>query len=81
MRDGQTRALAAVDLQLVPIAGGAPVKTRTDHAGVAFVEGLRTGSYRVELDPDQARDLSLTMVIPVELIAPAGGALYAAVTF
>jgi hypothetical protein len=73
VREDQTRALAAVDLQLVPIAGGAPVKTRTDHAGVAFVEGLRPGSYRVELDPDQARDLGLTMVIPVELIAPAEG--------
>lgn len=72
-RDGQTRTLAAVDLRLVPLAGGNPVETRTDHAGVAFVEGLRPGRYRVELDPDQARDLGLNLVSAPDLVAPASG--------
>jgi len=72
-RDGRTQTLAAVDLRLVPLAGGEPIRTRTDHAGVAFVEGLRPGRYRVELDPDQARDLGLTLESAPDLIAPADG--------
>ncbi len=72
-RDGRTQTLAAVDLQLVPVSGGAPIRTRTDHAGVAFVEGLRPGRYRVELDPDQARDLGLTLESAPDLVAPADG--------
>ncbi len=73
MRDGQTRTLAAVDLRLVPVAGGTPMTARTDHAGVAFVEGLKPGRYRIELDPDQARDLGLSLEPTAELVAPAGG--------
>lgn len=72
-RDGRTQTLAAVDLRLVPVAGGEPIRTRTDHAGVAFVEGLRPGRYRVELDPDQARDLGLTLESAPDLVAPTGG--------
>ncbi len=72
-RDGKTQTLAAVDLRLVPVAGGAPIETRTDHAGVAFVEGLRPGRYRVELNPEQARDLGLTLEVAPELVAPVTG--------
>lgn len=72
-RDGRTQTLAAVDLRLIPVAGGEPIRTRTDHAGVAFVEGLRPGRYRVELDPDQARDLGLTLESAPDLVAPAEG--------
>lgn len=72
-REDGSRSLAAVDLRLVPVAGGEAVRARTDHAGVAFFEGLRPGRYRVELDADQARDLGLSLETETELIAPASG--------
>lgn len=72
-RGGETRALAAVNLRLVPETGGDPVAVRTDHGGVAFVEGLRPGDYRIELDPEQARALGLSLEGAPRLTAPPGG--------
>lgn len=72
-RGAEARTLAAVDLRLVPASGGEPIAARTDHAGTAFAEGVRPGRYRIELDPDQARDLGLTLEGAPELIVPADG--------
>ncbi|CAN5127600.1 hypothetical protein BH09PSE1_BH09PSE1_26620 [soil metagenome] len=73
-RQGQTdRALAAVDLQLVP-ASGATIAGRTDHAGSVILEGVRPGRYEVRLDPDQARDLGLALEgAPVVTVTAKGG--------
>ncbi len=72
-RDGSDRPLAAVELRLIPVAGGETVSARTDHAGVAFIEGVRPGRYRVTLDPDQARDLRMSLEEALELVVPASG--------
>lgn len=72
-RGGETRTLAAVDLRLVPEAGGEAVSARTDHGGVAFVDGLRPGRYRIELDPTQAEALGLSLEGAPAFIAPVSG--------
>lgn len=66
------RALAAVDLQLVP-ASGEPVTGRTDHAGVVIVEGVRPGRYEIRLDPDRAEALGLALEGAPVLIVPTDG--------
>lgn len=72
-RGTEARTLAAVDLKLIPENGADAITARTDHAGTAFAEGVRPGRYRIELDPDQARDLGLTLEGAPELIVPADG--------
>ncbi|QTC91984.1 hypothetical protein [Brevundimonas goettingensis] len=72
-RDGQDRPLAAVNLQLVPEAGGAPIPARSDHAGIVFVEDVPPGRYRVQLDPQQAADLGMTLVAAPAAVLPADG--------
>jgi hypothetical protein len=72
-RDGQDRPLAAVNLQLVPEAGGAPIPARSDHAGIVFVEDVPPGRYRVQLDPQQAADLGMTLVAAPVAVLPADG--------
>ena len=72
-RGDQTRTLAAVELRLVPVEGGEPAAVRTDHAGIAFLEGLRPGRYRIELDPTQAESLGLRLEGAPEVVAPADG--------
>lgn len=71
------RALAAVDLQLVP-ANGAPLAARTDHAGSVIVEGVRPGRYEIRLDPSQALNLGLALDgAPVLTVSAQGGYLHA----
>lgn len=74
LRRGDTdRPLAAVELRLVPLAGGETIVARTDHAGVAFIEGVRPGRYRVTLDPEQAEGLGMTLESTPELVVPESG--------
>lgn len=73
-RGDEARTLAAVNLQLVPEAGGEPVSARTDHGGVAVIEGLRPGRYRVRLEPAQAINLGLALEgEPMVTAPPEGG--------
>ncbi|QBX37689.1 hypothetical protein E4M02_13935 [Brevundimonas sp. S30B] len=72
--DGSARPLSAVNLTLVPEAGGEPLAGRSDHAGVLFLEGVRPGAYRVVLDQTQAAVLGLELVeAPTVVIPPSGG--------
>ncbi|MCO8030809.1 hypothetical protein NI454_12715 [Brevundimonas diminuta] len=71
--DGVPRPIAALAILLVPRQGGEPVAGRSDHAGVVFFERLAPGVYDLQLDPDQARALSISLVDPVQVIVPAGG--------
>lgn len=77
-RAGQEdRGLAAVDLQLVP-ASGAAILGRTDHAGSMILEGVRPGRYDIRLDPDQARNLGLSLDgAPVLTVTASGGYIHA----
>jgi len=73
-RDGaEDRALAAVNLQLVPTQGGDALVGRTDHAGVIVLEGVRPGRYEIRLDPGQAADLGLSIEGAPVLDVPAEG--------
>jgi hypothetical protein len=68
------RALAAVNVQLVPDNGRAPLLARSDHAGVVFIEDAPPGRYRIQLDPQQAANLGMSLVgSPVVVLPPAGG--------
>lgn len=72
--DGSARPLSAVNLTLMPEAGGEPLAGRSDHAGVLFLEGVRPGAYRVVLDQTQAAVLGLELVeAPTVVIPPSGG--------
>lgn len=71
--DGPPRPLAALNVELVPDAGGAVMAARSDHAGVLFFEGVRPGAYTVRLQVEQAQTLGLALVSPVRIIVPAGG--------
>lgn len=72
-RGDENRTLAAVDMRIVPEVGGETIIVRTDHSGVAFVEGLRPGRYRIELDPTQALNLNLTLEGAPQITAPPEG--------
>lgn len=73
-RGDDVRTLAAVNLRLVPEAGGDPIAARTDHGGVALIEGLRPGRYRVTLEPTQALNLGLALEgEPIVIAPPSGG--------
>ncbi|MFC5344412.1 hypothetical protein ACETK8_17140 [Brevundimonas staleyi] len=72
-RGGEARTLAAVNLKLVPDGGGEALSVRTDHGGVAFIEGVRPGRYRIELDPEQAQALGLSLEDAPEVVAPPSG--------
>jgi hypothetical protein len=67
------RALAAVNIQLIPENGGAPIAARSDHAGVVFVEDVPPGRYRIRLDPQQAADLGMTLTGAPVAVLPANG--------
>jgi methylenetetrahydrofolate dehydrogenase (NADP+)/methenyltetrahydrofolate cyclohydrolase len=72
-RDGADRPLAAVEIRLIPVNSGEIIGVRTDHAGVAFVEGVRPGRYLVTLDPEQAQDLGMSLDGTLELVVPGTG--------
>jgi hypothetical protein len=72
-RGDDVRTLAAVDLQLTPDTGGDVIVARTDHGGVALIEGLRPGRYRVTLNPTQALNLGLSLEGSPEVVAPPSG--------
>jgi hypothetical protein len=67
------RPLAALAIELVPQAGGAPVPGRSDHAGVLFVESLRPGAYDLRLDAAQAQALGVSLIEGVRVIVPPHG--------
>jgi hypothetical protein len=72
-RDGADRPLAAVEIRLIPVNSGEIIAVRTDHAGVAFVEGVRPGRYLVTLDPEQAQDLGMSLDGTLEVVVPGTG--------
>lgn len=70
---GDSRALSAVDIELVD-KDGKVFSTRSDHAGIAFIEGVPPGDYRVRLNEEQAATLGLRIDEERRvLIPPSGG--------
>ncbi|WP_409020871.1 hypothetical protein [Brevundimonas vesicularis] len=54
------RPLSAVDIELVG-NDGTVFNARSDHAGIAFIDGVPPGEYRVCLNAEQAATLGLTI--------------------
>lgn len=70
----EDRTLAAVNIQLVPEDGRPNLLARSDHAGVVSIENAPPGRYRIQLEPQQAADLGMSLVgSPVVILPPAGG--------
>lgn len=68
------RPLAAVNLELVPAAGGPIIEVRSDHAGVAFIESAPPGTYRIRLQAAQAAALGMLLTgDPTLTVPPSGG--------
>lgn len=72
--DGSLSGLAAVHLRLVPEQGEA-VTASTEFDGMAVFEQVRPGRYKLELDPEQAQRLGMTLVAPVAVEVGAKGAV------
>lgn len=70
---GPARPLAALGVRLVPVKAGEVFIARSDHAGVAFFEGVPPGEYEVMVDAEQERVLGLTLARSQRVIVPAQG--------
>lgn len=71
--NGETRPLAALAVLLHPERGGAPIRGRSDHAGVIFFDAVPAGAYSVALDEDQVRNLGVALTEPVSIVVPVDG--------
>ena len=74
--DGKLVGLSAVQLTLTRENGGEPVPGSTEFDGSVDFESLPAGTYRLDLDPDQARRLHMKLKKPVTFtVSPEGGYL------
>ncbi len=69
--DGSMAGVSAVRVQLVA-ADGTIANGASEFDGTVVFESVRPGRYRLELDPDQARRLSMALSAPVALEIAAG---------
>jgi hypothetical protein len=65
--DGTRVGLSAVNIQLLRDQAE-PVEARTEYDGSANFASLTPGVYRLELDPEQAQRLRMTLIKPVTII-------------
>jgi len=72
--DGVRRGLSAVRLRLINERGEVAFEDRSEFDGSLLAAGLQPGIYRVELDPEQAKRLGVTLdESPTISIARGGG--------
>ncbi|SDC44528.1 hypothetical protein SAMN05444678_10371 [Sphingomonas sp. YR710] len=73
--DGKLVGLSALRLIATP-DHGAPVEAQTEYDGSVVLEGLRSGHYRIDLDPVQAARLKMRLEAPMAVtVAHDGGVL------
>lgn len=73
--DGRLVGLSAVHIRVIR-EGGEPVEGTTEFDGSVAFEALPAGTYRLELDPDQAKRLRMRLTSPVSFtVSPDGGFL------
>jgi hypothetical protein len=66
--------LSATRIRLLDAKGGPPVEGVTEFDGSVNFQDLPAGTYRVELDPEQAQRLRMRLAAPVSItIRPDGG--------
>jgi hypothetical protein len=70
---GGETGLSALRMRLVR-DGEPPVTASTEFDGSVVFTGVRPGTYRLEIDPDQARRLRMRLKAPVTLTVAADGA-------
>lgn len=68
LRDGKKMGLSAVRFRLVPDKGK-PIEGSTEFDGSAGFDSLSSGTYHLELDPEQAARLHMRLVAPVLITA------------
>ena len=74
--DGRMVGLSAVQVIVTRESGGPPVTGSTEFDGSADFENLPAGTWRLELDPEQARRLHMSLKKPVTFtVSPDGGYL------
>jgi len=74
--DGRTVGLSAVQVIVTREGGGPPVTGSTEFDGSVDFESLPAGTYRLELDAEQARRLHMRLKKPVTFtVSPDGGYL------
>ena len=71
-KDGKQVGLSSVRIRLVK-TGAPPVDGLTEFDGTVSFEHIAIGSYRMELDPDQAARLHMHLKTPVSFTVPADG--------
>ncbi|HEY0627689.1 MAG TPA: hypothetical protein VGD10_13310 [Allosphingosinicella sp.] len=64
--DGQPVGLSALRVRMVR-EGAEPIEAVTEFDGSVVIGNLRPGTYRLELEPDQARRLNMRLAAPVEV--------------
>ena len=70
--DGKHVGLSAVRVQLVP-EKGEPIELTTEFDGSAAFSGLPIGTYRLQLDPEQARKLRMRLTSDATIIIKGDG--------
>lgn len=70
--DGQTVGLAAARLVLIDERGRS-YEAGTEFDGTAIFSGVPVGSYRVELEPEQAKRLRMRLVAPISAVVKNDG--------
>jgi hypothetical protein len=74
--DGRMVGLSAVQVIVTRESGGPPVTGSTEFDGSVDFENLPAGTWRLELDPEQARRLHMSLKKPVTFtVSPDGGYL------
>lgn len=72
--DGVTRGLSALRLRLVNERGEVAFEGRSEFDGTLLAAGLKPGAYRIEIDPEQAERLGLSLAGETSIsIPPSGG--------
>jgi hypothetical protein len=71
--DGRTVGLSATRVRLTPARGGTPIEGVTEFDGSVVFSQLRAGTYKVELDPDQAARLRMHMLGSVNVTIKSDG--------
>ncbi|MEJ6010164.1 hypothetical protein [Novosphingobium aquae] len=64
--NGTMTGLSAVLLRLIPETG-APIAGKTEFDGTAVFDGVKPGTYRIALDPEQAARLGMTLTGPASV--------------
>lgn len=71
-KDRSMTGLSAVRIRLVPVSGAA-ISGVTEFDGSAVFDAVKPGTYRIELDPDQAERLAMSLAAPVKVMVGTDG--------